>query len=61
MTDLLLSNYHPIFLTKSEVKQIFRITDRQMTDWTRAYGWKKVGHKFLVENIRETLEKLQGR
>jgi len=56
--DQLLSQYHPILLTKSEVKEIFRISDRQLRDWTPRHKWRKVGHKFLVEDIRRTLEEL---
>ena len=50
-----LVNYHCTFLTKGEVKEIFRLTDRQITTWTARYNWRKVGRKFLTEDIRNTL------
>lgn len=52
--DQLLS-YHKFFLTKGEVKEIFRLTDRQVVTWTARYKWRKVGRKFLTEDIRKTL------
>ena len=50
-----LLNYHTTFLTKKEVKEIFRLTDRQVSTWTARYEWRKVGRKFLTEDIRTTL------
>ena len=50
-----LLNYHTTFLTKAEVKEIFRLTDRQVSTWTSRYCWRKVGRKFLTEDIRNTL------
>jgi hypothetical protein len=50
-----LVNYHCTFLTKGEVKEIFRLTDRQITTWTARYNWRKVGREFLTEDIRNTL------
>ena len=50
-----LLNYHSTFLTKGEVKEIFRLTDRQVSTWTARYKWRKVGRKFLTEDIRNTL------
>ncbi len=50
-----LLNYHCTFLTKEEVKEIFRLTDRQVVTWTARYKWRKVGRKFLTEDIRNTL------
>lgn len=55
-----LLNYHITFLTKEEVKEIFRLTDRQVIDWTARYKWRKVGRKFLTEDIRKTLAELLG-
>jgi hypothetical protein len=55
--DLLL-NYHSTFLTKGEVKEIFRLTDRQVSTWTAQFKWRKVGRKFLTEDIRNTLAEL---
>ncbi len=50
-----LLNYHSTFLTKGEVKEIFRLTDRQVSTWTAKFKWRKVGLKFLTEDIRNTL------
>jgi len=50
-----LLNYHSNFLTKGEVKEIFRLTDRQVSTWTAKFKWRKVGLKFLAEDIRNTL------
>tara|TARA_Y100001937_G_C7081266_1_gene313102 strand:+ start:353 stop:538 length:186 start_codon:yes stop_codon:yes gene_type:complete len=55
--DLLL-NYHSTFLTKGEVKEIFRLTDRQVVTWTARHKWRKVGRKFLTTDIRSTLAEL---
>ena len=54
----LLSNYHDNFLTKEEVKEIFRLTDRQVVCWTARHKWRKVGRKFLTADIRNTLAEL---
>ena len=54
----LLSNYHSTFLTKEEVKEIFRLTDRQVLTWTARHKWRKVGRKFLTTDIRSTLAEL---
>ena len=54
----LLNTYHSTFLTKAEVKEIFRLTNRQVSTWTARYGWKKIGRKFLTEDIRTTLAEL---
>ena len=53
-----LLNYNCTFLTKEEVKEIFRLTDRQIVTWTARYKWRKVGRKFLTEDIRNTLAEL---
>jgi hypothetical protein len=53
-----LLNYHCTFLTKGEVKEIFRLTDRQVSTWTTRFKWRKVGRKFLTEDIRNTLSEL---
>jgi hypothetical protein len=53
-----LLNYHSTFLTKGEVKEIFRLTDRQVSTWTTRFKWRKVGRKFLTEDIRNTLSEL---
>jgi len=53
-----LLNYHSTFLTKGEVKEIFRLSDRQVSTWTTRFKWRKVGRKFLTEDIRNTLSEL---
>lgn len=50
-----LLNYHSTFLTKEEVKEIFRLTNRQVSTWTARHQWRKVGRKFLTSDIRNTL------
>ena len=54
----LLKKYHSAFLTKGEVKEIFRLTDRQVSTWTAQFKWRNVGRKFLTEDIRNTLAEL---
>ena len=54
----LLKKYHNAFLTKGEVKEIFRLTDRQVSTWTAQFKWRKVGRKFLTMDIRKTLAEL---
>jgi hypothetical protein len=51
----LLKQFHPIFLTRSEVKGIFAISEHQLIAWRRKYKWRKAGHKFLRADIEKTL------
>jgi len=51
----LLKQYHPIFLTRNEVKEIFDISEHQLISWRRKYKWRKAGHKFLKADIEATL------
>jgi hypothetical protein len=51
----LLKQYHPIFLTRDEVKEIFDISEHQLISWRRKYKWRKAGHKFLRADIESTL------
>ncbi|MDC0363706.1 hypothetical protein OAN03_02940 [Opitutales bacterium] len=54
-TETLLKQYHPIFLTRSEVKEIFDLSEHQLFAWRRKYKWRKAGHKFLRADIEATL------
>jgi hypothetical protein len=51
----LLEQYHPIFLTRLEVKEIFDLSEHQLIAWRRKYNWRKAGHKFLRADIEATL------
>jgi len=51
----LLKQYHPIFLSRDEVKEIFDISEHQLISWRRKYKWRKAGHKFLRADIEATL------
>jgi len=54
-TEKLLKQYHPLLLTRSEVKEIFRLTERQLIDWRKKYGWRKLGNKFIRSDIEWTV------
>jgi hypothetical protein len=54
----LLKNYHPLLLTRSEVKEIFRLTERQLIDWRKKYGWRKRGVLFIRQDIERTLSEM---
>jgi hypothetical protein len=57
-TQKLLKSYHPILLTRSEVKEIFRLTERQLIDWRKKYGWRKRGVMFIRQDIERTLSEM---
>jgi hypothetical protein len=57
-TKTILSQYHPLLLTRSEVKEIFRLTERQLIDWRKKYGWRKLGNKFIRSDIEWTLSQI---
>jgi hypothetical protein len=57
-TEKLLKSYHPILLTRSEVKEIFRLTERQLIDWRKKYGWRKRGVMFIRQDIERTLSEM---
>jgi len=54
----ILNNYHPILLTKKEICEIFRISPRTAQLWSKKYGWKREGRKFLTSSIRKTIKEL---
>lgn len=57
-TEKLLKQYHPLLLTRSEVKEIFRLTERQLIDWRKKYGWRKRGVMFIRQDIERTLSEM---
>lgn len=57
-TEKLLKQYHPLLLTRSEVKEIFRLTERQLIDWRKKYGWRKRGVLFIRQDIERTLSEM---
>jgi hypothetical protein len=57
-TEKLLKQYHPLLLTRSEVKEIFRLSERQLIDWRKKYGWRKRGVMFIRQDIERTLSEM---
>jgi len=57
-TEKLLKQYHPLLLTRSEVKEIFRLTERQLIDWRKRHGWRKRGVLFIRQDIERTLSEM---
>ena len=57
-TKKLLQQYHPLLLTRSEVKEIFRLTERQLIDWRKKYAWRKRGVMFIRQDIERTLSEM---
>jgi hypothetical protein len=57
-TEKLLEQYHPLLLTRPEVKEIFRLTERQLIDWRKKYGWRKRGVLFIRQDIERTLSEM---
>ena len=57
-SEKLLKQYHPLLLTRSEVKEIFRLSERQLIDWRKKYGWRKRGVMFIRQDIERTLSEM---
>jgi hypothetical protein len=58
--EKLLDQYHPILLSKEEVKEIFRLgSDRSLRDLKNEYGLRKKGRYYLVKYVREAILEME--
>jgi hypothetical protein len=56
-----LTNYHPILLTKEEVKEIFRLnSDRSLRNFKVEFGLRKKGRHYLTKDVRRAIHVLEG-
>ena len=61
MEKLLLNQYHPILLTKSEVKEIFRLSsDRSLRNFRVQYNLRKRGHHYLVKDVKRAIHMMES-
>ena len=59
--EKLLNQYHPLLLTKDEVKEIFRLgSDRSLRSFKVKHCLRKQGKHYLVKDIRRAIEALEG-
>ena len=55
-----LNNYHNLFLTKTEVKEIFRLgSDRSLRDLKKEYGLRKRGRHYLAVDVRRAIHEME--
>jgi hypothetical protein len=55
-----LNQYHPILLSKEEVKEIFRVnSDRSLRDLKNEYGLRKRGRHYLTKDVRQAIERME--
>lgn len=58
--EKLLEQYHPILLSKEEVKEIFRLgSDRSLRDLKNEYGLRKKGRYYLVKYVRKAIHEME--
>ena len=51
-----LNNYHSLFLTKNEVKEIFRLkSDKALNAFKREFGIRKRGRLFLASDVKKVI------
>jgi hypothetical protein len=54
--EKLLNQYHSLFLTKSEVKEIFRLkSDKALNVLKREFGIRKRGQHYLASDVRKVI------
>lgn len=54
--DQLNSQYHNLFLTKDEVKEIFRLgSDKALQNFKREYGIRKKGRLYLASDVKKVV------
>lgn len=59
--EKLLEQYHPILLSKEEVKEIFRLgSDRSLRDLKNEYGLRKKGRYYLVKYVRKAIQEMES-
>ena len=51
-----LQNYHALFLTKDELKEIFRLnSDKALQNFKREFGIRKHGRRYLASDVRKVI------
>jgi len=51
-----LQNYHALFLTKDELKEIFRLkSDKALNAFKREFGIRKRGQLYLAADVRKVI------
>jgi len=54
-----LHKYHDLFLTKEEVKEIFRLSsDKTLRQFKDKFGLRKHGRLYLASDVRKTINYL---
>jgi len=54
-----LHKYHDLFLTKEEVKEIFRLSsDKTLRQFKDKFGLRKHGRLYLASDVRKTISYL---
>jgi len=55
-----LDQYHPILLSKEDVKAIFRLgSDRSLRDLKKEYGLRKRGRHYLTKDVRRAIHEME--
>lgn len=55
-----LDQYHPILLSKEDVKAIFRLgSDRSLRDLKKEYGLRKRGRHYLAVDVRRAIHEME--
>ena len=58
--EKLLEQYHPILLSKEDVKAIFRLgSDRSLRDLKKEYGLRKRGRHYLAVDVRRAIHEME--
>jgi hypothetical protein len=59
--EKLLDQYHPILLSKEDVKAIFRLgSDRSLRDLKKEYGLRKKGRYYLAKFVRQAIQEMES-
>ena len=54
--EKLLNEYHNLFLTKREVKEIFRLnSDKALQTFKREFGIRKRGQLYLASDVKKVI------
>jgi len=54
--EKLLNQYHNLFLTKREVKEIFRLnSDKALQTFKREFGIRKRGQLYLASDVKKVI------
>jgi len=57
--EKILNQYHDLFLTKEEVKEIFRLSsDKTLRQFKDKFGLRKHGRLYLASDVRKTINYL---